>query len=178
MITPPHPAGLIPQDDTQDDSRAACQGAWEERTGGYRGGHHALESDETGEPSARWTFSGLRPLTTYAVFATWDPDMSNTDQAAFELLDGSTPAQPSVIVNQRQIAGDSVEHDRSWQRLAHVTLAGDTLNVVVRPVASDGLVVADAVRIVEMSGTEFVSYDLRGNIIANGRSGTHAAIHL
>lgn len=165
-VMPPHPSGGQMMDKAVDDRDAAFQGEWLDRSGGYRGQHRAIDTSLGAGSLATWTVTGLRANSTYAIFATWTPDPSNVQQARFRVLDGADSALVTVVVDQRSMSGEMIADELAWQRLACVTPAGESLQVFLEPLGEGGTLVADAVRVVEMSGTEFRVFDGRGNVIA------------
>ncbi|HEY4632638.1 MAG TPA: ELWxxDGT repeat protein, partial [Candidatus Limnocylindrales bacterium] len=126
---------------------------------------------------ARWEFTGLVPGT-YEVSATWSPHESRASDAPYTvvtqvtqpgggLADGST----TVPVNQKFAPDGAVAGGRPWQSLGVYATAGTNLRVELRNVA-DGLVAADAIRIVAVDPLtrlpltvkpELARLDLRGN---------------
>ncbi len=116
--------------------------------------------------SATWSFAGLFPGATYEVLATWDAHPGNSAAAAFHISDAGGPIGAAIEVNQQQIAADVMDQHRAWQRLAIVTVAGDVLYVQLEPSSVTGRVVADGVRVVEMCGTIYTTYDLAGNVVS------------
>ena len=129
-------------------------------------GHHFVAGDTQAEVSATWSFAGLLPGATYEVLATWDAHPGNSAAAAFRISDTGGPIGAVIEVNQQQIAADVMDQQRAWQRLAIVTVAGDVLYVQLEPSSVTGRVVADGVRVVEMFGTTYTTYDLAGNVVS------------
>ena len=178
-VAPPHPDGLAPYDATLDDDQVAYQGAWPSAENGFLGGHHFAAGDSDDEATATWSFAALRPGATYEVLATWDPDPRNTDQARYALEEGGELLRSPVLVDQQSITSDVVDRDRSWQRVTTFVATGTSLDVVLEPASSFGRVVADGVRVVEMFGTTYTGYDVRGNVVAetDGMGNTQRYTH-
>lgn len=162
----PSTAGQQPQDLIRDDSQAVLVGTWQSATGGWNGTYRTANAAAATRPTATWTFSGLKPGQRYELLATWDTRADQVAAAQFRTREGSGPSQLVATVNQQQIAADVTANRRAWQRLGMVSVVGNTLTVELATTATSGLLVADAVRLVEVTGTEYVSYDARGNVVA------------
>jgi RHS repeat-associated protein len=165
IISPPHPDGRDAVERSFDDSQAQLSGDWYVDSQGWQGSQQLAQASAEPPPRAVWHVTDLVPGTTYEVLATWHPGSENTSQAAFRLEDGDAEELETVIVDQRTLASDVVDGDQAWQRLAFVTPAGESLDVVLASTGNDGLLVADGVRFVEVSGNSYTSYDVRGNVL-------------
>ncbi len=162
----PSSAGQEPQDQIRDDSQATLVGTWQSNAGGWNGTYRTANAAAATRPTATWTFSGLKPGQRYELLATWDARVDQVAAAQFRTREGSGPSQLVATVNQQQIAADVTANRRAWQRLTIVSVVGSTLTVELATTATTGLLAADAVRLVEVTGTEYASYDARGNVVA------------
>ena len=109
----------------------------------------------TGANTAQWSFANL-PAGEYQVFTTWTPASNRADDAAYTISDGGT-ALATVPVNQQLAPSDATADGQNWASLCTLTLPsplaplpegeGNTLTVSLSD-AADGIVVADAVRLV------------------------------
>ena len=102
---------------------------------------------------ARWDFTALVPGT-YEVFATWPQHESRASDAPYTVVtqvpgsDGGLAEESSTVrINQKFAPGGAVLGGRPWQSLGVYSTAGTMLRVELRNDA-DGLVAADAIRIV------------------------------
>ena len=166
VVEPPHPAGRAPIDQTRDDETATFVGDWQVASGGFEEAHHVVAGDTAAAASANWSFAGLIAGATYEVLATWDADAANAAAAEYRISDVGGPLGAVIFVNQQHIAADVMDQQRAWQRLAVVTVAGAALSVQLQPSSVAGRVVADGVRVVEMFGTTYTTYDLAGNVVS------------
>jgi glucose/arabinose dehydrogenase len=118
-------------------------GSWLDYPAGYNGSlRYILPGTEA---TATWQESGLAPGD-YAVQATWLDAPDHSPAATYLIYDGATPVA-SVAVDQRAAPSGPALGGVPFQPLATVHIAGGTLRVVLRA-ADDGIVVADAIRIV------------------------------
>lgn len=162
----PSPAGEEPFSQTRDDRQAELVGDWQVVPGGFEQSQQVAAAEAANPVRATWSFTGLTAGRTYEVLATWEPDPGHAPDVAFQICDSTGPLAPPVVVDQQQIAADVLAGHRAWQRLAVVTVASDTLSVQLAPGAGSGNVVADAVRVIELCGTTYTTYDLAGNIVS------------
>jgi subtilisin family serine protease len=117
---------------------------WQNWTGGYGGTLH-YHNAAAGADTATWQATGLA-AGYYLIQATWNSDNSHADNAPYTVYDGATALQ-TVLVNQKPAPSGTVVGGAAFQSLATVRLTGTTLKVVLADNA-DGVVVADAVRLV------------------------------
>lgn len=150
----------------QDDDETLRTGVWQLAADGWRGTSRYAVVNSHSAVSATWTFSELNPGATYEVLATWDPDPGNVWDGSVALTtDGHALTDP-LTLDQTRIAADVVADDRAWQRLARVTVPGDSLEVEFAASEIPGRLVADGVWLVELSGNAYAVYDAHGNVIA------------
>ncbi len=166
ITSPPHLDGQELDNRTSDDDQADLTGTWLTRSEGWNGAHRFAETVGDAQPSANWVFSELQPGTTYEVLATWWPDAANVTNALFHVEADGAELSPPVIVDQQQIAADIVDASQTWQRLAVVTVPGNSMNIELTAPEAVGNLVADAIWIVEVAGNTYTGYDTRGNVIA------------
>jgi hypothetical protein len=100
----------------------------------------------TGANSSTWSFTTL-PSGIYQVYASWTGGSTNATNAPFTLYNGSTPTA-TIRMNQRVASSGLTADGASWKYLGNVTVTAGRLNVRLSN-AADGLVVADAIRIVQ-----------------------------
>ena len=117
--------------------------------GAYQGDHHTRAGGD-GSQIATWTFIGLEAGATYRVAVTWKAPSGNATNASFTIFD-SAVADATKTVNQRIAPNDMSIADKSWEDLGTYQVTGTTLTVQLSNLA-DGTVVADAIRIVKVSG--------------------------
>ncbi len=123
--------------------------------------------DATGLAKATWTFDGLAPGT-YEVLVTYPVHESHATNAPYIVYDGASvsPLKPAVLISQRFMPASNRMGGRDWQTLGDFISNSGTLKVVLRADA-DGVVVADAVRVVRVDGRKPVVIDVRGNPLNN-----------
>ena len=110
----------------------------------YGGG--GLYAPRAGRPHAgHWTVSGLEPGR-YRVMATWQAAANRGSNVPYALFDGNTRLR-QVRVNQRLAPSGESGSGLRWHSLGTVTISGGSLRVTMTN-AANGLVVADAVRVV------------------------------
>jgi hypothetical protein len=111
--------------------------------------HFALAG--SGDSTAGWTFA-VTPGKTYRVSATWTPHPNRATNAPYTILDGAT-ALAVLAVNQELTPGDYRIGGIGWEDLGGpYTVSGSTLVVRLTNVANE-YVIADGVRIEEVSPT-------------------------
>jgi YD repeat-containing protein len=166
-------AELLPYDDTSkamtiDDGDAgfSTSGSWTPGAPGY--GNDCRTVQNAPSASATWQFtlpSGYAPGRYYEVLVTWLSFQGTVAAAPYTVHDGpaGSPTSWACPVDQTQ-RPPSIEEfrDRGWLSLGRFPITGDTLTVRLSGVSS-GLVVADAVRIIEVSQTNY-AYDAQGNL--------------
>lgn len=166
VTSPSRADGQTPVQILLDDDQAVLAGVWLTAPDGWAGSHRVADPQDASTATATWSISGLEPGSTYEVFATWHPDSQNVDHAVFQFTEDGVATTESVEVDQRRLRGDLVDGDQTWQRLARVTVVGDTLDVALSSPTADGKLIADGVWLSEVSGNTYKSYDLRGNVVA------------
>lgn len=151
----------------QADSGSTQSSAWAAagHSGGFNQGQQSVEpSTVVGLQTADWVFDNLEPGQ-YEVYVTWaaHPDDINNHQT-----NGATNAQVNVSVdgssvfseqlNQRQAPEGAVHGGVAWERLltsvpfnGMVTVASGTVHVELSNQDANGLVYADAVRLVKVN---------------------------
>jgi hypothetical protein len=133
--------------DNGDAGNAFVGGNWKRYSGnGYA--HDVQYTSGGGNYTfATYTFTNLPPGQ-YRVDATWTGNRKNASDAPYLLIDGQYTLAV-VRVNQRVAPGPQTAAGR-WQQLATVTVTGGQL-VVELSNDANGLVIADAVRIVPVN---------------------------
>jgi len=165
-VMPPRPDGSAPRQPVFDDQQAQLTGIWEVEPGEWQETQqYALTSQPTA-PVARWSITQLEPGRRYEIFATWKPDPENVDRAVVQVVADGTTLGESLEVDQRQIAGDVVDRDVSWQRVADVTVPSETIEVILDTPRTEGRLVVDGLWILEVAGNIYRRYDVQGNVIA------------
>ena len=157
---------------TLDDSSASpaftTTGTWTTTSGsgGYKGGY----SSAAGSASATWTFSQTQNVIAgryYEVLVTWAAASTDTDNAQFTVWDGAIGGgynRGTVSVNQ-QFAPlpNATFTDAWWSSLGLFYVSSGTLTVNLTNGDSNYNLIADAVKIVEVTPT-FYGYDAQGNL--------------
>ncbi|MFO7902876.1 MAG: RHS repeat-associated core domain-containing protein [Pirellulaceae bacterium] len=169
-ISPPHAERDHALEVKLDDTRAHMTGLWRVGTEGWRGSDQYASASGDDDIRATWSVSDLRPDATYEVLATWRPRAANVDQALFHLTAGDVTLVDPVTVDQQRIAGDVVDGNQTWQRIATVTPGAELLEVTLETPRASGNLVADGLWIIEVSGNSYTSYDARGNVISQSDS--------
>jgi HYDIN/CFA65/VesB-like, Ig-like domain len=95
-----------------------------------------------------WGFSDL-PQGQYRVYATWTSNRKNASNAPFTIFD-SQERRSFVRANERIVPGAQTTIGR-WKLLASVTVTSGQIFVILTN-AANGIVVADAVRIEQVTG--------------------------
>lgn len=127
--------------DNADAARAARQGAWRRSSNilGFNGSHYEI-AEPGGDPAAfTWTLE-VPEDGTYQVLACWTEGTDRASNARFTVSAGGQQLA-AAEVSQREAGG-------RWVELARVPLAGGTPCRVELTNRADGVVIADAVRIV------------------------------
>ena len=124
------------------------------QSGGYLGDYRAHAADSQ-QNAAIWTISGLEAGKRYAVYTTWTANTNRSANASYSIYQGETLLATEKVSQKVAPSGETLD-GITWQRLGNYTLSGSQLvELVVRLVdATDGYVVADAIRIVEIPPTE------------------------
>jgi ELWxxDGT repeat protein len=101
---------------------------------------------------AIWEFTDLVPGATYDIQASWPAAETHATNAAFTIAwradGGSLAVERVATVNERFAPGGPTVGGRPWQSLGSVVAQANTL-VVSLSDAADGIVAADAVRLVQ-----------------------------
>ncbi|HUT14561.1 MAG TPA: LamG-like jellyroll fold domain-containing protein, partial [Thermoguttaceae bacterium] len=111
----------------------------------YKGGHREHVAG-IGANGARWTFYGLLDAP-HEVFVTWAADTDRASNAPFAIYDGTTLVSTSSA-DQRSAPASVLVDGTWWHRLGTIYPGSGTL-VVELTDAANGIVVADAVRVVD-----------------------------
>ena len=99
---------------------------------------------------AVWTFGHIAPGT-YRVSVTWPPSPNHASDALFVVFGGANPLGSYHFVNQQVAPADLTTMGAEWADLGQSqVITGDTLSVWLTS-ATSGDVVADAVRIEQLS---------------------------
>jgi len=141
-FTPPAPAtGIIGNDGSAGYSTT---GAWTSWTGqGY--GNNVQQTRTTDPLSvATWQFSGLASGQ-YQVAATWSANPNRATNAPYS-INGSA----AVLVNQQQTPGSFNADGANWFTLGTVDISNGILSVTLSNAGVNGMVIADAIRIVRI----------------------------
>ncbi len=165
IVMPPHPEGRAATQIWLDEADASTTGTWQLKPDGW-GGNHLAATVEDDAPRAFWQLTDLQPGVAYEVLATWVPDPDNVDQAVFRLRTGQAELIDPVAVDQRVIVSDVVDGTQTWQRLATVTATGSSMEIALESNSDTGVLIADGLWFVELSGNSYANYDARGNVIA------------
>ncbi|MFW6169328.1 MAG: RHS repeat-associated core domain-containing protein [Planctomycetota bacterium] len=166
VISPPHSEQHHALRIKLDDNQADMIGLWHVGTDGQHGSYQYASASDYDDLQAIWSVSDLRPDATYEVLATWQPGAANVDQALFHLTADGVALIDPVTVDQQRIAGDVVDGNQTWQRIATVTPDGQQLEVTLETPRTSGNLVADGLWIIEVSGNSYNSYDARGNLLS------------
>jgi len=141
-------SGMTPQIFDDGNAGNMLVGPWRRQGGsGYNHDVHYVSAG-SGSSYSTWTFSGLSPGQ-YRVHATWTTNRKNASNAPFMLLDG-TAMRSVAYVNQRLAPRDSTSAGSRWKLLGAITVNSGQL-IVKLANAANGRIVADAVRIVQVS---------------------------
>ena len=166
------------------DAGVAFTGAWTRTTGkGYQSDIHSTAKGN-GSRYATWTFNDL-PSGQYNVWGTWAANKNNATNAPFQFFNGSGNIT-TVRINQR-IAPAAVADGFKWTFLGKVVV-NEGWAMVKLANNANGVVVADAIRIVQLppaaaSGAElFVHGSNRariGNLLAfaSAAHDEHGGLH-
>ncbi|WP_406700163.1 Ig-like domain repeat protein [Singulisphaera sp. Ch08] len=133
-----------------DDGQAGYSqvGPWAGFASGYgNAGRYAPAGN--GSAIASWSFSPLAPAS-YEIQVTWLQGLNRATNAPYRIYDGDTLIR-TVRVNQRNApAGEVIAGGVLFQSLGTVTISGGPLRIELGNDA-DGYVMADAIRINELS---------------------------
>lgn len=129
------------------DSGNRLSGSWTRATGRGYAGDVQTSAKGNGSRQSNWTFTGL-PSGQYNVWVTYTASSSNASNAPFSFYTGGS-AVPGVSVNQRQ-APTATADGAKWRFLTTITVSNGWAQVRLTNKAN-GTVVADAVRLVQIS---------------------------
>ncbi|WP_435009727.1 Calx-beta domain-containing protein [Tundrisphaera lichenicola] len=124
--------------------------------GGY-GGSTRYHAAGTSAQTAMWTATALTPGS-YDVQVTWGAATNRATNAPYRIYDGNT-LLATVRVNQSLAPTGTTVGGQTFQSLGSFAITGSTLRVVLGADAN-GLVSADAIRIVSSSGSRSVARSL------------------
>ena len=136
-------------------------------SGGHSGDYRYLfAEDDPG--TATWSFPDLADGT-YEVLVTWVSHANRATNARYEVFDG---AESLVVahVDQQVAPDETVINDHSWESLGTVEVSNGELIVELTNIGADGVVIADAVCIVDLCPV--VDSGQRGSILMNSELGT------
>ena len=136
-------------------------------------GDYRFHRPGDGSAYAQWTFNSLAPGT-YQVLVTYPAHEGRASHAPYEIFDGEgLPENPQVAatatatISQKFAPNGDRFQGVYWQNLASpVSISSGTLRVVLRN-SADGIVAADAVRIVRVDPAPLKVVDVRGNPLDN-----------
>lgn len=117
--------------------------------------YHYVENTNRGEDfsTASWTFSGLTPGT-YEVAMTWDSFGNYATNAPVNAYDGATLLSSTTVSQNVQPTADYTEGGEPFEIIfASVTITGTELRIEITNEGGNQFVIADAVRIVELTFT-------------------------
>ncbi|MDV6028910.1 MAG: hypothetical protein F9B45_02110 [Phycisphaera sp. RhM] len=130
--------------------------------GSAHGGDYQISSAPgTGVNIARWTFTGLTPGFTYQVAATWKPRF-DAGTVPYQIHDGASETDMPIgwkRVNQQTSPNDFTDAGSTWENIAIVSPSSDTVTIVLRDFVGGGVVVADAIHMVEIVGDRSIDDD-------------------
>jgi len=128
------------------DAGTAITGVWTHATGkGYQSDIDSTAKG-TGTKYVTWTFNGL-PSGEYNVWGTWTAAKNNATNAPFQFYNGSGTTT-TVKINQR-VAPAAVADGFKWTFLGKVVVNNGWAMVKLAN-SANGVVVADAIRIVQL----------------------------
>ena len=115
-----------------------------------------------GENAAQWRFTGLTPGATYQVSATWFAGAGQSLDAPYTVTGGSEAV--TAVIDQRlqpgAYPGSFADQGFLWVDLTSVyTIFGDTLTVTLTDAHSGGCLVADAIRVIQVTTPEISVWD-------------------
>jgi hypothetical protein len=138
--------------DNLDSGYSESGDDWHDDTGGYQDGSRAHAAG-SGDASATWTFTGLKPGW-YQVEVTWNAADGRSNAASYVITDLTSPSnvRATVAIDQTQSPSGDTYDGQSWQSLAVVPVRGTSLSVTLAESAA-GTISADAVRLVAVRNT-------------------------
>jgi hypothetical protein len=147
-------------------------GVWTtEAVSSYGGTERYAQSSGTGNNTAAWQVTGLSPGR-YQVQVTWHEYGNEATNAPYAIYDGATLLQ-TIAVNQTQPPSGASFGGVPFQTLASVNITSGTLRVVLSNAANSTYIVADAVRVVPVLGS---NSDLSWAAPGDGIAGAPASI--
>ena len=178
-------AVFVPHKQIIDNGAAghSIVGAWTRTTGkGYQGDIHSTTKGN-GSRSVTWTFNGL-PAGEYNVWGTWTAASNNASNAPFQFYNGSGTIT-TVRANQR-VAPAATADGFKWTFLGKAIVNNGWAMVKLANNAN-GIVVADAIRIVQLppaapSGAAVLFHGAApesiGSLLAFASAGTKRELHV
>ena len=142
--------GIVDDGDTAYAESGTNWLGWSE-SGAYQGDFR-YHAPGTGTNGATWTFDGLDSNKTYQVLTTWSAASNRATNSPFTVLDDTT-ALATVRLNQQFAATDRMVDNRGWESLGVYQPSSGKLVVRLSDDAN-GFVIADAVRVVEVTPAE------------------------
>jgi hypothetical protein len=135
---------------TLDDGDAgfALVGAWNNVPGYGYGSDAKAATGNNGAKTATWTFSGLT-AGEYRLAATWLSGSDRANNAPYVVRDGvGGTVLSNLLVNQRvNPSGATSDGGRPFSSLGTVVITGTTLVIELSNSATNGAIIADAIRI-------------------------------
>ncbi len=134
------------------DAGFALSGSWSNVAGYGYAGDAKVATGSDGSRKATWTFGGLS-AGQYRIEATWLPGTDRANAVPYTFRDGIGGATiGNAFVNQRTApSGAPSAGGRPFASLGMVTITGNTLVVELSNTMTNGAIIADAVRIVNIT---------------------------
>jgi RHS repeat-associated protein len=133
--------------DNSDASFCQVDGPWSiAQSAGAVGGDYLYRTSGSGDNKVTWTFDGVVPGGRYELLTTWTADVDRASNATFRVYNGVELAG-AVVIDQKSHPLGPTQENCVWQSLRVITATSDWLSVTLTDQA-DGLVIADAVRLV------------------------------
>ena len=121
----------------------------------------------SGGNTATWQATGL-PAGTYDVQVTWVAWTNHATNAPYAVYDGGT-SLGTVFINQTQAPAGTAFNGFTFQSLGHFTISSGTLTVVLSDNAN-GYVIADALRLVQLTAAPNLAVKDGATAVVNGGS--------
>jgi len=115
-----------------------------------------------GENAVQWRFTGLTPGATYQVSATWYGGSGRSMDAPYTVTGGSQAV--TTVIDQRlqpsAYPGSFEDQGYHWADLTTAyTIFGETLTVTLTDAHSGGCLIADAIRVIQVTTPEISLWD-------------------
>lgn len=128
----------------------------------YQSDAHYICGTLGGTNVAQWRFTGLVPGATYRVSATWAGGSGRSTDAPYTVIGGAAPV--TAVMNQRlspaAYPGAFWDQGAVWADLTSAyTIFGSELTVQLSDATSGGCVIADAIRIIQVTTPEISVWD-------------------